>query len=60
MQLSTGLGPPDWEVFLDRASKVAAMGCWLGHQLREGLALSWIVHLLDTHEGCDRHGKWQS
>ena len=60
MQLGTALVPPDGEMLLDCASEVAAMGRWLGHQLCEGLALSWKVHLLHAHKGCNCHGQGQS
>ena len=55
VHLSRSLVPPNWEVLLDGSSQIGAMGCWLHHQLVEGLAGSLPVRTLDVQE----HGKGQ-
>ena len=52
--------PPHWEVLLDRASQVAAMGCWLGHDLSEHLVASWPVGDLHLEESEDGDSCWHS
>ena len=54
-QVLTGDLPPDWEVFLDRASQVRSVRSRLSHNFVEGLALNGNVLRLLMHEEGECH-----